>query len=352
MFIPGIGPYKISDLATNIIKNELLLYTHEQCALLDIPTHRVNPGKCWEASTGKFISRYADLPVCPSGPVILVPKNAVRTRLVPDHRTFYSQFVLDYLEAELISANDSLVYVLKNGHKKVFRKDLRERYSFTQEQLYQFGKKHPEILAKYKESLPKNARPISDLDIEWRQQEQRSVDVADLGDALDNIRPGRADAEKFHVTILGILEAIFYPSLTRPVKEQEIDEGRKRLDINFSNSADGGFFSSLTNRHKVFAPYIVVECKNYRQDPENPELDQLRGRFSRKRGHFGLLICRSVDRPELMVRRCRDFINNSNEAVILVLEDADIKELLRLKSSKGEKAVSEYMQAKLDEILM
>jgi hypothetical protein len=53
-----------------------------------------------------------------------------------------------------------------------------------------------------------------------------------------------------------------------------------------------------------------------------------------------------------MLKRCRDVINNSNEAVILVLEDADIKELLRLKSADGEKAVSDYMQTKLDEILM
>ena len=74
-----------------------------------------------------------------------------------------------------------------------------------------------------------------------------------------------------------MLQAIFYPSLLHPKKEAEIDEGRKRIDILFDNAAENGFFSRLVNAHRIFAPYVVVECKNYSEDPENPELDQLKG---------------------------------------------------------------------------
>lgn len=351
MFVPGIGPDKISDLTTNIIKSDLLLYTEEQCLLLNITTEGVNAGKCWDSATGDFASRYAKLPICPSGPIILVPKNAVRTRLIPDRDKFYSRFVLDYLEGELLSANDSLVKVLKNGKKKIFRKDLKAKYAFTPEQIFDFSRRHPEVLKKYKESLPEKAKPISNLDIEWRQQEQRSVDPTPLAEHLGTIQPGSHDANKYHDAILGILQAIFYPLLSRPVKEQKIDEGRKRIDINFSNSSERGFFSHLVNRHDFFAPYIVVECKNYKEDPENPEFDQLRGRFSRKRGNVGLLICRTIDKPELMVKRCRD-VTSSSEGLIIVLDDHDIKELLKARSVSGDNGVSDYMQSKLDEILM
>lgn len=351
MFIPGIGPDKISDLTTNIIKGELLLYTEEQCSLLGIECEEVNAGKCWNASTGDFASRYAKLPICPSGPIILVPKNAVRTRLVPDRDKFYSRFILDYLEAELISAKDSLVKVLRNGTMKVFRRDLKEKFPFTPQQIFEFSRRHPEVLKKYKQSLPERATPISNLDIEWRQQERRDVDVSPLVHNLDSILPGSGDAGKYHNEILGILTAIFYPMLTRPTKEQEIDEGRKRIDILFSNSSERGFFAHVVNRHHRHAPYIPVECKNYSEDPENPELDQLRGRLGRKRGDVGILVCRTLDRPELMLKRCRDIVNNSDH-VIIVLDDHDITELLRTRSTSGDKGVSDYMQSKLDEILM
>jgi hypothetical protein len=351
MFIPGIGPDKISDLTTNIIKSDLLLYTQEQCLLLNIPTQSVNPGKCWDAGTGEFASRYAELPVCPSGPIILVPKAAVRTRLIPSREKFYSNFVLDYLESEMISANDSLVKTLKSGKKKVLRRDLKQKFPLTHQRLFEFSQKHPDILKRYKQTLPNEAKPITDLDIEWRQKEQRSVETRDLASELTSIKPGHSDAAKFHNAILGILTAAFYPMLTRPVKEQEIDEGRKRIDINFTNASESGFFSHIVNRHKFHAPYIAVECKNYREDPENPEFDQLRGRFSKKRGNVGILVCRSVDNPDLLLKKCRDVVHNT-EGVIIVLDDEDIGALLREKQMRGERGVSEYLQSKLDAILM
>ena len=52
-----------------------------------------------------------------------------------------------------------------------------------------------------------------------------------------------------------------------------------------------------------------------------------------------------------MLKRCRDVVSNSDQ-VIIVLDDDDIKELLHLRKSKGENGVSEYMQKKLNQVLM
>jgi hypothetical protein len=350
MFIPGIGPDKISDLATNVSKNELIAYTGEQCVLHGIPVESVSGGKLWDSAASDFISRYVDLPLCLSGPIILVPKTAVRTQLLPDRDKFYSRFVLDYLESEHLSANDSLVKVLKTGVKKIYRKDLKEKHPFTPEQIYEFSQKHPEILKHYKSTLPAQVKPISDLDIEWRQQDQRSLEITDLESQLGAIKPGRDGANAYHNLIQGVLSSIFYPQLTRPVKEQPADDGRKRIDIKFDNSADTGFFSHLVNRQKIFAPYISVECKNYSQDPENPEFDQLKGRFSRKRGNFGLLLCRTIDNPDLLLRRCKDVVNNS-DGIIIVLEDLDVLALSKMRSAQYQKGIDEFMADKLSQIL-
>ncbi|MFC5863451.1 hypothetical protein ACFPT7_14190 [Acidicapsa dinghuensis] len=255
------------------------------------------------------------------------------------------------MEAELINANDSLVTVLKNGTRKILRRDLRERFRFNREDLHRFSRQHPEILKKYKETLPAQAKPISDFDIELRQKYPREINLADLVSQLDGIKPGGSDAGKYHSAILGILQAIFYPSLANPKKEVPVDEGRKRIDITFDNAAESGFFSRIVHHHQVFAPYVLVECKNYSQDPENPEFDQLKGRFGRKRGNFGLLVCRRIDNPDLMLKRCKDIVNNSDQ-IILVLEDVDIRELIRLRNTRGEAGVTSYMQTKLNQILM
>ena len=62
-------------------------------------------------------------------------------------------------------------------------------------------------------------------------------------------------------------------------KEAEIDEGRKRIDIIAANTSHCGFFFDICMKYQLRAPKIIIECKNYSSDIENPELDQLAGRL-------------------------------------------------------------------------
>jgi hypothetical protein len=351
LLMPGIGSDKISDLTANVIRGELVAYTEEQCLLYSIPTERINSGLYWDPEAKVWSSRYADLPVYKDERVVLVPKAAVRVRLVPDYEEFYNRFVLDFLSAEHLDANDSLVTLLKNGTSKVYKKDLKGRYKLSKDFLFEFTRRHPEVLKAYKETLPEKAKPLDDISIEDRQDIPRETLAEDAHKKLERIPAGREKADEYHQTILGLLTVLFYPWLTRPVKEQPVDEGRKRIDILFSNSAEDGFFSRLVQMHRILCPYISVECKNYTEDPNNPELDQLMGRFSRKRGRFGILVCRRIEDQVKMLKRLQDVVNNT-EGVIIVLEDTDVTALLDLKRKGKVREVTDYLEGKLKPILM
>jgi hypothetical protein len=242
------------------------------------------------------------------------------------------------------------VTLLKNGDTKVYKKDLKNRYKLSKEFLYEFTLRHPEVLKAYKKSIRSEGTPIADQEIERLQRVPRER-ARHPDNVLNDIPPGRENANEYHDFILGVLTEIFHPSLTHPIKEQPVDDGRKRIDIVYNNSSERGFFSRLVRTYKIHCPYIHVECKNYAEDPANPELDQLLGRFSRKRGKFGILVCRKVRDPELLLKRLQDVVNNT-EGAIMVLEDSDILQLLALKAADRSQEIDDYLEAKLRPILM
>jgi hypothetical protein len=121
------------------------------------------------------------------------------------------------------------------------------------------------------------------------------------------------------------LSALFYPSLCNPTKQHRIHEGRKRIDITYTNEARAGFFEWLAKHYPC--AFVFVECKNYGKELGNPEVDQLSGRFSPSRGKVGLLVCRSLEKPDALQARCKDTAND-DRGYIMFLTDEDLIELM------------------------
>ncbi|MBD1873329.1 hypothetical protein H6F75_07535 [Nodosilinea sp. FACHB-131] len=168
---------------------------------------------------------------------------------------------------------------------------------------------------------------------------------------LSSIPPGNDNAGRFHDFIFHALQKIFHPTLHHAKKEQPINDGRKKIDITFTNEADRGFFRRLVFIHSIKSPYVFFECKNYSNDPKNPEIDQLVGRLNDRRGRFGVLVCRTVDDPINILARCRDVVH-SNNGYIVVLTDDDIIALLDMKGKNNLEGIDNYMEERLRSLIL
>lgn len=353
LLIDGIDQDKISDITTNIIRGKLIDYTHEQCKLYDIRMHSSPSGAIWNTSHAEWIpSGYVMLPVCYERSVILVPKAIARYRTEYNHDEYYRMFVLEFLQALHLRAGDSLVRVLKSGERrKPFKETLRPIYPLSKEYLYQFSKENPSVLDGYRQSKTNRPRDLQNDLIDDLNEMPEHFDFEELKQALSNIPSGLKEASSFHRCIKGVLTAIFYPLLINPVLEQEIHKGRKRIDIAFTNAASAGFFYRLSHNKQVPCAYVFAECKNISSDPANPELDQLSGRFSLNRGHFGFLVCRKYKDKELFYERCKDTANDAR-GFIVPLDDKDILKLIDFRANNDNEAIDKFLEESYAKLVM
>jgi len=346
LLIPGINRDKISDITSNILKKQLIVFTKEQCDLYSIPTKKVAIS-AFDFDTLNFKSYYDYLPIVNGQPKVLLPITSVRQDPELSKDKYYRNFVLEFLRAEHSHAGDSLASVLRNGTIKVSIADLKKTYPMGTDFLYDFTKKNPKILEKYKDELRRTALKGEKAKLEPKR---KILSATERNTILKKVQTGNQEATNFHKITFDNLIEIFGNRLFDPQGEVKINDGRKRIDIVFNNN-DKGFFSRLNNIHKIHCPKIFVECKNYGKELGNPEIDQLQTRFSKQRGMFGMLLCRTIENKEKMIQRCKDVLKD-REGYIIVLEDNDIENLLKFKENNDEDKIDQFMSKKLDEIIM
>ena len=329
LFIEGIGSDKISDLTINVIRGPLLSYTAEQARLWGMPlTQNVALDPVWDPNREDWVQAPRETIVVAGQPVLLVPKYSVRRILTLNSQEFYNHSMLGYLQREYLNAGQGLVKVLKSGDEvlRPFPKtDLKEMHPKSKPYLAEFAQQHPEVLKQYKEIAgAKGTLEPEDFDREFDEYAY----ARELAARLPDIATGNADASRYHSYCIGVLTFLFFPFLISPIKEHEIDQGRKRIDITYTNSATDGFFFTALQSAQTRAIWVPVECKNYTKDVANPELDQIEGRFSLVRGNLGMLCCRAFENRELFVQRCRDAALHRGHYVLAFCDD-DLLQMLR-----------------------
>ena len=326
LLIHGIGPDMISDAICNILRGPLIKYTQDICAYYDIKlTPDVDSGPVWHPQSESWKSELVSLPMTSSGKIILVPKLFVRYRVSYRPDQYYSGYLVPEMRADEIRRSSGLVELLKNGNLRVTKKSLEETYGSNKLALVEQTLRFPQALVRYRDEKTKNpSKPMSDQDLA-KATNSSAADWTALKAELVAIQPGKAQSGAYELVIEKIFSALFVMNLCNPTKQHEIHDGRKRIDITYTNEARSGFFSYLAAHYP--AAMIFVECKNYGKEVANPEFDQLAGRFSPSRGTFGMLVCRKVADPAKLIKSCRDTVSDQR-GYIIVLTDDDVIELI------------------------
>jgi len=325
LMVENIGPDIISDITTNIIRYPLIKYTQQMCGIYGIPLEEVGSGRLWDPNNIQWYTCMVHQPVARGRRLLLVPKSIVRLHMDYDPDEYYRLYLLEHLREVELSANTELVKLLKNGEKRVYIGDLIKKYGAGKAASVRITRDHPEVLEIYRDN--KRQRVGSPLDhillSEVTGSELPSWDAL-LADVLSTCE-GLEQATTYHRNVEKLLSALFSTDLSCPEIEHKIHEGRKRIDITYTNVASKGLFKWIGDHAP--APYVFVECKNYSREIANPELDQMSGRFSLRRGKFGIIVCRKLQDKELFIKRCKDTANDER-GIIVPLDDEDLKTLV------------------------
>ncbi len=327
LFVDGIGFDIISDITTNIIRGQLLKFTQDVATYYKIPlVNSVESGQLWDRHNRKWTQMYAPLPVTAHGPILLVPKSIVRRNQIFNPGEYYNYFVLPQLQDDELQAGTALVETVRGNQRRVTKKAVREKYGSGKSVNLDTTIKHRSILDQYRRiknvrHQPMGHQEIADL------TESAPPDWDALLTAVRTVPTGASDANNYHLSVEALLTALFYPALDQPIREFRIHDGRKRIDITYTNLATGGFFDWVNRVQNAPAPNVYVECKNYGSEMGNPEIDQLSGRFSPLRGRLGLLLHRGYGDKERLIARCRDTAID-NRGFIIPLDDEDLVELV------------------------
>lgn len=335
LFIDGVGADKISDMTTNIIRRHLIEYTQQQFELHRQPiAGEVPTGLLWDTGNGRWIEdEYDRIPVINGKRVLLVPKRYVRWRggLQQASSQYYNHFVTNFIRDDQLRTGGKLVDVIKSkrgSRRVVLKKKIKREFPLTKPFLATFSAQNKKEYEKFRLQHDRYAPvPIATLaDAKGVEFDQVKFDTGIIL-ALRKIKSGRKAATEYHHFVTGVLTYIFYADLISPSLEHDIDDGRKRIDISFMNSADFGFFKDMKDDPFTRGREVSIECKNYANDIANPEIDQMAGRFDPLRGLFGMILCRVIDNKALALKRCQD-VWRKQRGLIFILEDKDIEDIL------------------------
>ncbi len=343
LHIEGVGSDKISDLTANIILEHLAHFTEEVCDEYGIATLPTAVSGFWNPARNEWDGGHFNLPVSGTNSYILVPKRFVRKeRDLMNHKEYYDKYALTILERELLDANDSLVQTLKNGKKRVYKKDIREdeRFKISKQRVSQMIVEHPDTIEEYRSDLSKAYNPVDPG--EWSgKADIDDPTIKQLLSELPQIQSGKKSANVYHDTVFALIEFVFDWALENFEKEFHMDQGRSRIDIIADNYASGSLFSEI--RDELNATSIPMECKNYGGDLGNNEFNQLMERLGRKTSRFGILFCRSItDAPAMLKHQGDRWLRQ--DVLILLIDDELLKTLVEYRLERDFSAIDSLLR--------
>ena len=157
---PNFDKDRMSDLVTNILRNQLSEFTITQCQKWGVPLDGIRWGYCWEEGDGTWARRRWQCPVAYGKPILLIPKEFVSCNYHLGTASYIQQQLLAYLQREHLINRSPLCHQhpLKDGSVKLTpptKKELRHADLAGvpgKQAAASFACKHPDSLPRFNAS--------------------------------------------------------------------------------------------------------------------------------------------------------------------------------------------------------
>ena len=304
---PGIGPDRIGDIASNILKNYLISYTQRQCQIHDIELVSNLPlGHIYDVSERTWRDGYYDLPVNPhdGGAVLLVPRRIVRQLPWINYDNFVRTEFRAYLAA-------------KRGNVA------RGRSSLTKNQVTATSRIETAIIDNYvkqREQQSQDAQPFMPTTA------ANVVSTATtLRDRLERLPVGHASAAEYQQLVLDVLTFVFCPDLIDGRLEERTIDGTERRDIIFTNDSDSTFLDYVRTQHGGLL--LMFEVKNV-EELSMQALNQASTYLGDRVGRLGFIVTRNPAGHNFLKKQIAIFNDSQPRKVLLILSDQDLRSLI------------------------
>lgn len=298
----NVADDRISDLALNILKRNVIKYTQEQCRLIGIPMKKVRVGKVFYPDSMEWGTLIEEMPIDPTRtvrdafnphpPLVLLPKEALKPLpLFLNYNDFYGFIDPDYKQS-------------------------------------QPKKPKPEIID-YAISHPED----SDRYIKAREAESERLyrpnfdqEAISLCEQLQNLPRGTKDASEYRKTVRRLLEFVF-DDLEFFDEERPTQFGEMKRDIIFRNLGKSRFFAYLIQLYHAL--HIVVDAKN--TDHVTPDdISRVADYLNDNIGRVGFIVSRRTPTKAQQRQAVRQLIDQKK--IIIFISDEELKRWVRGKA--------------------
>jgi hypothetical protein len=309
---PGIGPDRISDIASNILKEYLIGYTQRQAALHGISlVPNVPIQHIFHSEEADWYDGYFDLPVndADGRPILLVPRRIVR------HLPWinYDNFVRTEFRAFMAAR--------RAGAKK-------QSVSFTKGFVTSTSRIETAVIDNYVKQREQRAADAMPILPPPPPNEDSTATGQTLLKRLQNTPTGQSSAKDYQLLILDILTFVFSPDLIDGKLEERTIEGTERRDIIFTNDSDTSFLDYVRNTHDALM--VMFETKNV-DELTMAALNQTATYLGDRIGRFGCIVTRNTATENVVRKQISIFNDSQPRKVLLILSDADLNQLVEIR---------------------
>jgi hypothetical protein len=360
LLVEGIGVDRVSDISTNIVREKLIEFTLEMAEKYGLDLiDGLETGPVWDPAEGKWRDELQSLPAPAHKPLILVPRTIARWKLDYDPGEYYRHHVIPFLQnRELEKRRSPIVNVIKTGRRKGERAVTKKATDAYYRDRLEGGEKkvsvdvtrdNLHVFQQYRESRERRFRGILSFAELNKRIGTPEPDWDSLLSNVTELKPGAKAAHEYHRAVEALLTPLFSPDLVDPKREVEIVQGTQRIDIRYRKMAQSGFFDWFS-RDIAKIPWVAFECKNYKEDPKNPEVNQLASRLNAQRGLLGFLVCRQIKDRKRFRDRCRGYLNPDGK-YLLGLDDADLKKLVEARKRGNREEFSTMLSDLVEQLI-